>query len=60
MVLDIVEALQHPARYEEFMILSADADFSPVLRKVRRHDRRTTDPCGRARCRDLESIRRPA
>lgn len=42
MVLDIVELLQHETRYDEFIVLSADADFSPVLRKLRRFDRRTS------------------
>ena len=42
MVLDIVELLQHETRYDEFIVFSADADFTPVLRKLRRHDRRTT------------------
>ncbi|EON18775.1 hypothetical protein C265_15077 [Cupriavidus sp. GA3-3] len=42
MVLDIVDLLQHEAGYEEFIVFSADADFTPVLRKLRRWDRRTT------------------
>ena len=42
MVLDIVELLQHEAHYDEFIVFSADADFTPVLRKLRRWDRRTT------------------
>ncbi|MFG6413523.1 NYN domain-containing protein [Roseateles sp. DC23W] len=42
MVLDIVELLQHETHYDEFMVFSADADFTPVLRKLRRYDRRTT------------------
>ena len=42
MVLDIVDLLQHEARYDEFIVFSADADFTPVLRKLRRWDRRTT------------------
>ncbi len=42
MVLDIVDLLQHEARYDEFIVFSADADFTPVLRKLRRSDRRTT------------------
>jgi hypothetical protein len=42
MVLDIVELLQHDTRYDEFIVFSADADFTPVLRKLRRFDRRTT------------------
>ena len=41
MVLDIVELLQHETRYDEFIVFSADAEFTPVLRKLRRHDRRT-------------------
>lgn len=41
MALDIMEALQHPTRYDEFIILSADADFTPVLLRLREHDRRT-------------------
>lgn len=42
MVLDMVELLQHETGYEEFIVFSADADFTPVLRKLRRYDRRTT------------------
>jgi len=42
MVLDMVELLAHETRYDEFIVLSADADFTPVLRKLRRYDRRTT------------------
>lgn len=42
MVLDIVDLLGHETGYEEFIVLSADADFTPVLRKLRRYDRRTT------------------
>ena len=41
MVLDTVDALQDSTRFDEFVMLSADADFSPVLRRLRRHDRRT-------------------
>ncbi|MDQ3060743.1 MAG: NYN domain-containing protein [Pseudomonadota bacterium] len=42
MVLDMVDVLQHSTHYDEFIVFSADADFSPVLRKLRRSDRRTT------------------
>ena len=42
MVLDVIELLQHETRYDEFIVFSADADFTPVLRKLRRYDRRTT------------------
>ena len=42
MALDIVEAVaqQHPP-FDEFIIMSADADFTPVLFRLRRRDRRT-------------------
>jgi hypothetical protein len=42
LVLDAVDLLQHETRYDEFIVFSADADFTPLLRKLRRHDRRTT------------------
>lgn len=42
MVLDMVDLLQHQVHYEEFIVFSADADFTPLLRKLRRWDRRTT------------------
>lgn len=42
LVLDVVDVLQDNTRFDEFIIFSADADFSPVLRKLRREDRRTT------------------
>ena len=42
MVLDMVDLLQHEVSCDEFIVFSADADFTPVLRKLRRWDRRTT------------------
>ena len=41
MALDVVDALawQQPS-FGEFIILSGDADFTPVLHRLRRHDRR--------------------
>jgi hypothetical protein len=41
MVMDLLDALEHPTRYDEFIILSGDADFTPVLLRLRAHDRRT-------------------
>lgn len=41
MVLDIVDAMSHETRYDEFVIMSADADFTPVLHRLRAHDRRS-------------------
>src|SRR5680860_376238 len=41
MVLDILDALEHPVRYDEFVVASADADFTPVMMRLRSHDRRT-------------------
>ena len=41
MVLDILDALDHPTSFDEFILLSADADFTPVMLRLRAHDRRT-------------------
>ncbi len=41
MVLDIIDALQHPTTFDEFILLSADADFTPIMTRLRAHDRRT-------------------
>ncbi len=38
---DIRDFLEHPTRFAEFIILSGDADFTPVLHHLRSHDRRT-------------------
>lgn len=42
MALDIREALDHPTRFDEFIILSGDSDFLPALTRLRAHDRRIT------------------
>lgn len=39
MVLDILDNLEHETRIDEFIILSGDSDFRPVLLRIRRHDR---------------------
>lgn len=41
-MVDIMEMLSHPTQFDEFIILSGDADFIPVLLKLRIYDRRTT------------------
>jgi hypothetical protein len=41
MVLDIIDFLAGPTVFDEFIIMSADADFAPVLLKLRKHDRRS-------------------
>jgi hypothetical protein len=41
MVLDSIDALDHPAGYEEFVLLSADTDLSPILIRLRAHNRTT-------------------
>ena len=41
LVLDTMDALMDSTHFDEFIVFSADADFSPVLRRLRRHDRRT-------------------
>ena len=42
MVMDILDALNHATYFEEFIILSGDADFTPVLLRLSKHDRRST------------------
>ncbi|MDP9121596.1 MAG: NYN domain-containing protein [Acidobacteriota bacterium] len=41
MVMDVMDALGHATRFEEFIILSGDADFTPVLLRLSKHDRRS-------------------
>lgn len=41
MAIDVLDALEHATRFDEFIIMSADADFTPVLLRLRSHDRRT-------------------
>jgi len=41
MVIDMLDALAHPTRFDEFIVFSGDADFTPVLLRLRKHDRRT-------------------
>ncbi len=41
-VMDMFDALQHATRFDEFVLLSSDADFTPILTRLRQHDRRTT------------------
>jgi hypothetical protein len=40
MALDVAEALAHPTRFDEFILLSGDSDFTPLLHRLRAHDRR--------------------
>lgn len=41
MVMDVRDYLTHPTYFDEFVILSGDADFTPVLHRLRAHARRT-------------------
>lgn len=41
-VIDVMTALRANTRYEEIVIASADADFTPLLQVVRADDRRVT------------------
>lgn len=40
-VLDAIDLLSHPVGYDEFIIMSADADFRPLLQRLRSWDKRT-------------------
>lgn len=41
MVMDMRDYLTHDTYFDEFVILSGDADFTPVLHRLRAHARRT-------------------
>ncbi|MDX2306943.1 MAG: NYN domain-containing protein [Hyphomicrobium sp.] len=41
MVMDVRDLLGHDTYYDEFVILSGDADFTPLLHRLRAHARRT-------------------
>jgi hypothetical protein len=41
MVMDLRDYLSHETHFDEFIILSGDADFTPVLHRLRAHARRT-------------------
>jgi hypothetical protein len=41
MVMDVRDMLNHETRFEEFILMSGDADFTPVLHRLRAHARRT-------------------
>lgn len=41
MVMDVRDFLTHETHFDEFIILSGDADFTPVLHRLRAHARRT-------------------
>ena len=42
LVLDVLDVLQGPLHYDEFFIMSADADFTPLAIRCREADRRVT------------------
>lgn len=39
MVMDALDALSHPTAVQEFIVLSGDADFTPLLLRLRKHGR---------------------
>jgi hypothetical protein len=41
MVMDVRDVLNHDTYFDEFIILSGDADFTPVLHRLRSHARRS-------------------
>lgn len=41
MVMDIRDLLTHETYFDEFIVLSGDADFTPLLHRLRAHARRT-------------------
>jgi hypothetical protein len=41
MVMDVRDIISHETYFDEFIILSGDADFTPLLHRLRTHARRT-------------------
>ncbi len=42
LVMDVLDTLDHPTNFREFIILSGDSDFTPVLLRLRMNNRWTT------------------
>ena len=42
LVMDVLDTLNHPTNFREFIILSGDSDFTPVLLRLRMNNRWTT------------------
>jgi hypothetical protein len=40
LAVDLLDLMAHPAGFEEFILLSGDTDFTPLLLRLREHDRR--------------------
>jgi hypothetical protein len=40
-VIDLLDLLAHPTRFDEIILMSSDADYTPVMLRLRAHDRRT-------------------
>jgi len=41
LVMDCMDLLSHPTRFDEVIILSGDADFTPLLLRIQEHARRS-------------------
>ncbi len=41
LVMDVLDTLNHSTNFTEFIIFSGDSDFTPVLLRLRMHNRRT-------------------
>jgi uncharacterized LabA/DUF88 family protein len=41
LVIDSLDLLHHPTHFDEFVIMSGDSDFLPLLVHLREHERRT-------------------
>jgi len=40
-VIDLLDLLAHPTRFDEIILMSSDSDYTPVMLRLRAHDRRT-------------------
>lgn len=41
MVIAMLDLLAHPTHFDEIIVMSSDADFTPALARIRAHDRRS-------------------
>lgn len=58
--VEVMTALRAETRYDEFVLASSDADFTPLLQVLRAHDRRVTVISTGSSTAAYEGPRRPA
>ena len=56
MTLEVSDQLSHQSRYDEFILMSGDTDFIPVLMRVREHNRFSSVVASTYVARSLKSV----